>query len=125
MDKNNKEMFDFYVKNGIFKQEQDIERLEYLVNRLLENLYKPIIPKSSKSSTFVTDRAKLKKYGLDGEPANWGGGLSATVEKKRGCYFVVIEEASPNDCPMLCEYIEKYLSSWGNLTVNKNLHKVI
>jgi len=106
---NNKEQFDFYVKNGLLKQEFDVNRVDILANKILECLYKPTVRKG----LFTLDWARIKRLKIDAtEPINWGD-LSATVEKNEGRYIITIEEASPGECPTLCEYVEKYLTAWG------------
>jgi hypothetical protein len=106
---NNKEQFDFYVKNGIMKQEQDINRVELLANKLIESLYKP----TTKEGLFNPDWVRIKKEHIDNtEPINWGD-LKTDVEKKGELYFITIDEASPGECLTLCYFIEKYLTAWG------------
>ena len=62
-----KEMFDYYVRNKLLlKNEEDIVIVKKLINRLIDNLYKPIINKKN-SNTFITDNAKIKKYLLKDE----------------------------------------------------------
>jgi hypothetical protein len=107
---NNKEQFDFCIKIGLLNQDSDVERVKLLADRLLESLYKPCV---TDYGQFMPDHQRIKKLGIDkNEPINWGD-LSSSVEKKGDCYIVTIEEASPGDCPSLCDYIEKYLKAWG------------
>lgn len=109
MEMNNKEQFDFYVKSGILKADQDVVRVESLANRLLDILYKPDISRS----LFIPNWQLIEAEGIDSdEPINWGD-LSATVCKREGLFIVTIEEASPGECQTLCDYVEKYLSAWG------------
>ena len=108
-----KERFDYYIKNKILLQnEEDIVIVKKLINRLIDNLYKPIINKKN-SNTFVTDNAKLKKYLLINEPVNWGDLYCTEVIKEKNTYKVIIEEAAPDDCDNLCKYISKYMNAWG------------
>jgi hypothetical protein len=79
------------------------------VNFLICCLYKP-----DKDLCFVVDKNKLKRYKIDiNEPVNWGD-LSCTDVKKIGNEFLItIEEASPNECPTLCNYIRQFMRDWG------------
>jgi hypothetical protein len=109
MNMNNKEHFDWLVKNGLLKPEQDTIRVELLANRLINSLYKPTIDKR----LFIANRKFIDSQDIDcDEPINWGS-LSATVSKKEGLYIVTIEEANPGNCPTLCEYVAGYLTAWG------------
>ena len=108
-----KARFDYYLKNKILLQnEEDIVIVKKLINRLIDNLYKPIINKKN-SNTFVTDNAKLKKYLLTDEAINWGDLHCTEVIKNKETYKVTIEEAAPDDCENLCKYISKYMHGWG------------
>jgi hypothetical protein len=106
---NSKERFDFKVKNGLLKPDQDVEIIDHLANRLIEALYRP----TKENRTFTPNGYALNKYNIDAdEPINWGD-LKANVLKENDYYLIVIDEAAPDDCPTLCEYIEKYLTAWG------------
>lgn len=107
-----KARFDFLVKNKIQKKSNDIIIVKALVNKLIDNLYKPSMDVDN-NNTFVTDRDKLKKYNLTEEPLNWGDLQCTEVIRKGNEYEVLIEEASPDCCHMLCEYIESYMKGWN------------
>lgn len=110
---NNKEQFDFYKKNGLFKATTEEDRIRLLVNRLLELLYSPKVQDDENNSMFVPDWRRIQEAGINkDEPINWVD-LKAGVEKRLGYYLVTIDEAEPGSCPTLCEYIEKYMHSWG------------
>lgn len=110
---NNREQFDFYIKNGLLSPEMDVPRVQLLANKLLESLYKPKKPTKERTWLFVPDWYRIKMEGIDRtEPINWGG-LKATIDKREGLYIVTIDEASPGECQTLCEFVEKYLTSWG------------
>ena len=106
---NNKEQYYNWIKLGQTHSQTPEQRIEALANQLIESLYKPC----EEDNIFIVDRKRLKAFGVDGtEPVNWGD-LSATVEVKGDAFIVTIEEASPGDCPTLCDYIDKYLTAWG------------
>ena len=109
---NNKQTFDFYVEHGIFNADEDLKRVQNLVNILIDALYYPV--KGYDNITKV-DRNRVKKYcfGANREAINWGY-LSCTdvVRGEDGGYLVTIEEAA-SDCPELCGYICNYMKSYG------------
>ena len=110
---NNKEKHEFYKENlkDIYKRTAE-EVVQELVNILIDALY---IPKESHESITQVDPIRIKHFGIDdNEPINWGD-LSCNDVKKfeDGSYLVVIDEAAPNDCQTFCEYIEKYMRSYG------------
>ncbi|HEY0088892.1 MAG TPA: hypothetical protein VGB37_08615 [Candidatus Lokiarchaeia archaeon] len=105
---NNKERFEFYKKAGIIKQTAE-ERIKLLVNKLIDSLYIPI----EGDRIDKVDLKRIKLFKIDSEPINWGDLGCAEVEKHGDFYLITIEEASPENCPTLCEYIEKYIKSWG------------
>jgi len=88
---------------------KDTEIIKSLVNKLIDNLYKPVKEKEQ----FVVDKRKLKLYKLEGELLNWGNLNVVDVEKKENKYIVIVEEAAENDCKGFCNYIESFMSSWG------------
>ena len=107
-----KEMFDYYVKNKILLQnEEDIIIIKKLINKLIDNLYKPIVNKKN-SNVFITDNIKLKKYLLTNEPVNWADLHCTEVIKENNTYKAIIEEALGN-CENLCKYITKFMNGWG------------
>lgn len=108
---NNKEQFDFYQKNGIFKHLTAEMRVEKLVSMLIDALY---IPVENGSILTQVDRTRLEHFGIDGnEPINFGDLKCVLVEEKEGFFEVTIDEASPNSCPTFCDYIEKYMAAYG------------
>ena len=108
-----KAKFDYYVKNKLLlENEEDIVIVKKLINRLIDNLYKPVINKKY-SFVFRTDNIKLKKYLLTNEPINWGDLHCSEVLKVKNTYRAIIEEAGPGDCENLCKYISKYMRGWG------------
>lgn len=109
---NSKERFDFYVKSGLRKQDEDLKRVEVLVDVLIQSLYKPV---EGFDGITQTDSVRLKEFGIDdGEPINWGDLKCCEAKKfEDGSYLIIIEEAQPKDCPTLCEYIENFMRSYG------------
>lgn len=81
--------------------------LEWNVNWLIISLY-DIDEDTMKS----TNGDKLKKYGLEDEPVNWGDLRCYDVETTKDKYIVRIEEASPN-ADKFKEYIQEWLQKWG------------
>lgn len=62
---------------------------------------------------WILDYSRLKKFGIDeNEPVNWGD-LSSSVEKLGEIYIVTLEEAAPDGCVTLCDYIASYLTAFG------------
>ena len=107
-----KATFDYYLKHKLLLENvEDIVIVKKLINKLLDNLYKPIINKNS--NVFITDNIKLKKYLLTNEPVNWGDLHCKEVIKVKNIYKVTIEEAGSDDCENLCKYISKYMQGWG------------
>lgn len=87
------------------------ELIEIRVKLLLDALY---IPVKGYSRLTKTDPIRLKEWGMDGEPINWGSLRCVEVKKfEDGIFYIEVEEASPGGCPMLCEYIETFMRSWG------------
>jgi hypothetical protein len=110
---NNREHFEFLENalEGKFTQTKE-GRVELLVNMLIDALYIPTIGEH----TRIPDKQRIKFFDIDfSEPVNWGGGLHCCEVKEfaDGSFLVTLEEASPNDCQTLCEYIEKYMNSYG------------
>ncbi len=110
---NNREHFEF-LENALgdkFSQTRG-ERVMLLVDMLIDALYIP----TKGERTTVTDKERIKFFEIDfSEPVNWGGGLHCCEAKEFAdkSFLVTLEEASPNDCPTLCEYIETYMASYG------------
>jgi hypothetical protein len=117
MDKTHKQQFDQLVQAGIRKQEDDLTIVKNLVDRLIENLYKPCEDERvvEATCTFVGDESKIKKYGIHGEPINWGdlGVCDVVKDRDSDLYIVTVDEAAPDDCPAFCAYIEKFMKLWG------------
>lgn len=104
---NNKENFDMLVKSGI--KLDPCKRVRSLVTLLIDALYKPSLYRD-----MVLDHDRLAEYNLNKtEPVNWGSLNVFEVEEFGGDFLVSIGEALPNECPELCAYIEKYMSTWG------------
>jgi hypothetical protein len=67
---NNKEQFDFYVANGLFKETTAEMRIQSLINTLIEALYIPV--EEFKGLTKL-DTERIKHFEIDDrEPINWG-----------------------------------------------------
>lgn len=113
--KNNKEKFDFYVENGILKSDDDLPRIQSLVNILINALYIPVYDEH----VTKTDPVRLKKFHIAEEPINWGDLKCNEVKRIYGekgeikSYEVTIDEASPEGCETFCNYIEDYMEKWG------------
>lgn len=88
------------------------EMLETLTNQLLNSLFIPYKDEEGNQTTIV-DRKRLEYFQINpGEPINFSD-LSATCTLENGVYKIIIEEAAPDSCQTLCEYIETYLKAWG------------
>lgn len=110
---NSKERFDFMTEKlpEVYKQVAE-DVIQELVNTLIAALYIPVIEKRRFEKL---DENRIKHFEIDDtEPINWGDLKCNEVKKfEDGTYLVTIDEASPNDCPTFCEYIEKYMKSNG------------
>lgn len=92
-----------------------------LANRLLENLYVPnnkLTYRDEITNCWITDSKKITELGLDNEPINWGDLKCCDVEyiesgSDGAHYRITIDEAAPDACPNLCDYISSYLTAWG------------
>lgn len=106
---NSREQYEFYCKTGLLKPDDDIVVIKNLVNLLIKALYIPV-----KNIVEQVDPLRIKKFKIEDEPINWGS-LSCTEVTKftDGTYRVVIEEAAPDDCITFCNYIERYMRSYG------------
>jgi len=83
---------------------EEEELLARNANWLLQQLY---CPDTKRGAIYRTDER------FDEEPINWGD-LSAAVDKRPDGVFVIsLEEAAPDDCPNLCDYIRGWLVKWG------------
>ena len=107
---NSKERFEFYHKAGYTQTEEDA--VMRLVNNLIEALY---IPVDGFSNVTKGDPVRIKHFEIDDrEPINWGDLKCCEVKKfQDGSFLVIIDEASPGDCTTFCDYIEKYMKSYG------------
>lgn len=98
------------AKAGMQRNDEDMVR--DLVNTLLMALYKPIL---CDAAIIRADESRMQELGVaSNEPLNAADLSCADVkEYKDGSFEVTIEEASPDACPTLCQYIERYMDSWG------------
>lgn len=107
---NSKQRFDAYNK---FKPNARTEeqKVRSLINDLIQALYIPVAGDNERK----VDPVRLKAFGVDDtEPINWGALKCVDVQKfENGSFLATIDEASPGDCPSLCEYITTYMMSWG------------
>lgn len=107
-DMNHRQRYEFFRSKGILKDTPE-EVITRLVNQLLQALYKP-----DEKAIFLADSSRIEPLGIAGEPINWGDLKVCDVKEfKDGSFRVIIEEASPGDCPNLCTYIEGYMGVWG------------
>lgn len=107
---NNKQHFEFMQKLGVMKQSPE-DRVMTLVNKLIDALY---IVKEGDGLTQA-DWKRIKQFKIDGkEPINWGNvGCFEVKAFADGTFLVTIDEAAPKDCPTLCDYIQRFMKSWG------------
>jgi hypothetical protein len=109
---NSREHFEFIKKAIGDNYKKTAEDVVYdLVNELIDALYIPI--KGERRNRVDEDR--VKHFEVDrSEPINWGDLKCCEVKEfKDGTFLVTIDEASPGDCPSLCEYITTYMKSYG------------
>ena len=104
---NPKEQYELLFKNGVSTPPEE-ELIATIVNRLIDSLYKP-----DEEHLFVTDKKRLAEFGIEKEPINFGNLKVSEVQRHGDSWKVVIEEASPSDCPSFCAYIEKFMAAWG------------
>lgn len=103
-----KERYDHLTASGVITPDYE-DVITSLVNRLIESLYKP-----DEELQFITDAKRIKLFGLENEPVNWGSLRCNEVKQfEDGSFLVTIDEACPGHCQMLCEYIEKFMAAWG------------
>lgn len=110
---NSKERHEFYSKTLAEHYKRTAEEVvQDLVNRLIDALY---IPVEGWNGVTKADKKRIEHFGIDdGEPINWGDLKCNEVKKfEDGSFLVVIDEAAPKDCQSFCEYIEKYMRSYG------------
>lgn len=104
---NNKQHYDFLAAKG-FQHKSKSEHVSELASAILDYLY---LPDLSKMRVFDRERAMKFKIDLQ-ELANWAS-LSASCDEEPTGLVVTISEASPNECPTLCDYVRRYLAAWG------------
>lgn len=107
--KNDRDLFEFWKKTLGSKVESKEDHLTNLINKnLLQVLYYPV----TEPTKTKVDHSRLEYFEIDpDEPINWGD-LSVSWVDVEG-NTICIEEAAPDQCPSLCEYIAKYLDAWG------------
>ena len=100
-----------YCKQGLIDENEDLKIIEKLINLLIRSLYKPV----DNDMEFVVDqqRCEFNKVDWIKESINWGDLKCFEVKKENEKYRILIEEAGPVQCPTFCEYIKKYMESWG------------
>lgn len=106
-----KQEFDKYKSMDIphFKEMVDTDHVQMLINKLIDNLYKPDL----NHLQFVADPAKLKEWFVEEESINWGSLCCGEVEKHGEKYFATVHECAPAACNQLCVYIEQHMLAWG------------
>jgi hypothetical protein len=107
-----KEIHDFYRKNLSSQYTTtDEEVIMVLVDDLIKVLLRPY------EFGFKIDMNRLSHFDIDTtEPVNWNALKCIEVKKvedDEDIFTVLLDEASPDECPTLCDYIEKYLGLWG------------
>lgn len=104
-----KTVFDKLKNGGLIESYEN--HIHTLVNKLLHNLKKP---SDSDSSCFIPDFQRIKNFKINKkEPANWAHLNCAGVHESAEKWIITIEEASPDHCPTLCGYIQRYMTAWG------------
>lgn len=82
------------------------------VNELLDSLYIHTLERP-----HCRDAMRIKYYGIDdNEPINWGDLKCCEVVEvldEEYQFIITIDEASPNECPTLCEFIRKHMQAYG------------
>lgn len=109
---NDRQRVGFYMENGFYNNTTIEGVIEIRVNILLRALYVPV---EGHNYLTKTDTRRIQEFGIDdSEPINWGDLKCCGVERVHGGSFLVtIEEASPGSCQSLCDYIERFMKSWG------------
>lgn len=103
--------FEFLVKAGVKKADDDKDIIYNAVNRLINALY---IPVKETGRVNMVDPERTRLFEIGNEPINWGDLSCAEVEKfDTGEYLVSIAEAMPDSCPGLCRYIHEYMKAYG------------
>ena len=105
---NNKDHF--YITSSITGQLPE-DRILVLVDKLLDALY---IPAEGEQTEFI-DKLRLQQFHIDElEPVNWGALRCSDVSLiDEELWQVLIDEAMPDQCPTLCDYVERFMKSWG------------
>lgn len=104
-----KEIYDFRVKNGLAGPDEDLDKVASLVDGLIAALYKPVMGEVE----FKGDNERCNQFGIAEEPINWGDLKCIEVTRDGEVYQVLIDEAGPDQCPTFCNYIERFMESWG------------
>jgi hypothetical protein len=89
------------------------ELVDCLINALYIPCNDPMV--DGECDVIKLDPKRIEHFGIDeNEPINWTN-LSCNEVKKfeDGSFLVVIDEAAPDVCQTFCEYIEKYMLSFG------------
>lgn len=88
--------------------------IEEQVDMLLASLFIPVINDEGKLRAHRDpDRCEHFEVSED-ESINWGDLKCVEVKAfADGSYRVVIDEAAPDECPSLCEYIRKHIEAFG------------
>jgi len=85
-----------------------------LCNQLIGCLYKVGLDDEGQTHFYIDpERCKEYKVDVDDEPVNWGHLHCFDVIPKNDYFEVWVEEASPDCCKTLCEYLEEYLEKSG------------
>lgn len=107
---NNRQQFERLKSAGLTTQTAE-ERVKLLVSMLLDALF---IPVEHESALIKADPKRLEYFGINqNEPINFGDLKCVGVEEKNGVFEVTVDEAAPNECPSLCEYIERHMAFYG------------
>ncbi|MBP9079059.1 MAG: hypothetical protein KBF80_02275 [Flavobacteriales bacterium] len=89
------------------------EHIENATDRLLSALYIPVVTEDGRL-IYQRDHVRCELFGVEEEAVNWGALKCAQVDAfADGRYRVIIEEASPDGCPTLCDYVARHLALIG------------
>lgn len=107
--KNDRQLYEFWSQIPGLKTPDKELHLKTLINKfLISALYYPV----AEPIKTKVDQSRLEYYNIDPkEPINWGDLKVSYVDLERNT--ICIEEAAPDECPSLCEYIAKHLDAWG------------
>ena len=108
---NGPEHVEFMNRMGIQTTAERV--IDKAVDKLLDALYVPYA--TGEHLIYKRDPERCEHFGIsEDEPINWGDLKCCEVKPfADGKYRVTIDEASPGECPTLCEYIRKYLKLQG------------